>query len=203
MGEGEKMSLQEAKDPQTSAQRLRALSASRDKNIQRALSRNPNTPPDLLLALARWYPREVIQNRCVPALLLEDPSFFCRVDEVTALSLLSVAAPVWLLVSLSKHTAPTIRGRVGRDPNTPSEILELLAQDDATIEEHRDREDACESGRDEATYTVTATVQSCVAENPSTPTATLRMLVTVGLYDRCVRDALTRNSSVTPEMLQR
>jgi hypothetical protein len=106
---------EEAANPQTHPERLRALAQSPvvynagHFTVLRLLAANPNTPPDVLSTLVASCPDEFLTNPAAPLLLLEDPGFYDRVSTPTLKTLLvRENLPGWLVRALVAHRDPGV-----------------------------------------------------------------------------------------------
>lgn len=76
--------LDEVRDPNTAADRLSAIFHQVRYSmygVLRALTENPNTPPELMCSLACRYPEEFCRNPIAPLFALEEPAFFIRMRQ--------------------------------------------------------------------------------------------------------------------------
>ena len=67
--------LKLAKNPNTPAEELIELAKIEDKEILALIAKNPNTPPNLLVELAGVYPDEIGENPALSLILMEYPNF--------------------------------------------------------------------------------------------------------------------------------
>jgi hypothetical protein len=145
---------EQAADPRTPASELARLAASRDPSQRRLVASNPAVPADVLRSLAHEFPDEVLENASLPLHLLEDPSFFSRLDSRSSDKLLrSPRATPELSEQLAEHPIDFVRISVARASITPLEVLERLA-------------------RNASVYVISA-----VAQNPKFPLASLHALL--------------------------
>jgi hypothetical protein len=93
----------EATHVQTAPERLRHIFASSPgAPVLRALSKNPNTPSDVLWKLAAKFPREVLENPVLPLLHLENSDVGNAIPEAAALGFLCLDdLPGWMLSSFA------------------------------------------------------------------------------------------------------
>ena len=105
--------LRLAKDPSTPAATLRRLQKSRHARVLAALTKNPNTPLDVLLTLLPIYPRQFLSNPALPLLLLERPSFFAELPDVQMYALLCCEKCLPVVFAAARtHQSQTIRDQV-------------------------------------------------------------------------------------------
>jgi len=71
--------LEEAQNPQTAPERLRALASQPSPEVRRAVAGNPNTPEDVLLRLAVHFPEEVLGNPVLDLLMLVNPNWLAEI----------------------------------------------------------------------------------------------------------------------------
>src|SRR5690349_3319636 len=72
------VSLLMARDLATPLVAFTELARSQDPKVLKALTENPNTPPEILRGLSQRFPGEFLKNPVLPMLLLESPEFFRR-----------------------------------------------------------------------------------------------------------------------------
>jgi len=148
--------LELAETPTTPASILEELAGnSEDKEILRAIAQNPNSPPDLLVELAREYLEEIGQNPALDLILLEDPGvaqrmfdrFYWRykksylpkispilvrlwsksLDEITRTWVAGYKhAPGDIFVTLYKNRSWKVREKISKNPATPAFILRKI-----------------------------------------------------------------------------
>jgi hypothetical protein len=101
--------LEEARNPTTAPDRLKALSSSRGE-VARAVAANPNAPTATLLRLAADQWEAVLANPVLPLLLLENPGLPLRLPKLALLALLrSHEPPPEFLQTLQRHDDPEVR----------------------------------------------------------------------------------------------
>jgi hypothetical protein len=100
-----------AASPTTSPELLRQLSLSGDRITRSHVAANPNTPTDVLLALCKEFPKEVLGNAVFPLLFLENPDLIEILDTIPAESL-------WSIV-LDTQTSQEILGLLIHNKNSP------------------------------------------------------------------------------------
>lgn len=151
------------------ADRLRELAAANTKNseILTAIARNPNTPPDILVKLARDYLKEIGENPALELFLIENPNFIEDIyyehfsgyshvyenwDTYSLQNSYLLYLADWFLKLGLTHSNCEIRSLVAGNINTPEEYLEQLAEDESYL------------------------VIEALASNPSTPVEILERL---------------------------
>src|SRR5262245_57514620 len=123
------MSLEEARDPKTSPERLAALAKSDDIEVRWAVTQNPNTPVEVLFTLGAELPDALLQNPLLTLLLLEQPTLMYEMPKETAGALLLVPTlPVGWLKALARHRDVEVCSAVARHLRAPPEALEDLAR---------------------------------------------------------------------------
>ena len=68
-----------AADFSTDAERLRALAESPDPETRKAVTTNPNSPPEILLRLGAEFPAQLLDNLSFSLLVLENPDFLANI----------------------------------------------------------------------------------------------------------------------------
>jgi hypothetical protein len=167
----------EAKDPKTPPDRLRALAKSKDEKVRRAIVSNPNTPLDVVFALGEELPLALLRSPVLPLLELERPNWHHLLPAKTVAALLDLLALGWRHRSaLASHPDAEVRLLLARHPYTVSpSLLTTLARD-----------------RDWS-------VRRAVAENPSTPAALLETFLSDPEAEVC--RAVTRHPNTPPSLL--
>ncbi len=125
--------FEEARDPQTTPDRLRALSRDGGE-IAQAVAANPNTPTATLLWLAKDCWEALLANPVLPLLLLEDPGLPLRLPKPALLALLRLhEPPAEFLQTLHRHEDPEVRdaARLHRNAGAKMDADPLLARLDA------------------------------------------------------------------------
>lgn len=134
----------------TAAEVLTRLAEHPEPEVRAAVAGNPDTPPDVLFRLARYFPAAFARNPVLPLLAIERTDWLSHlqwncVAEVVRHGL--VTAPEVLLAQVSRAPDLFTRQLAAADPRTPAAVLSELAQDSAEY------------------------VRSTVASNPSLPVA--------------------------------
>jgi hypothetical protein len=140
-----------AENPVAPAELLKVLATSTDEAIKQSVTANPNTPIENLMTLGAKYPKLLRENPIFDLLLLENFNFLEQMPPETLVGLLSLPE---ILEKLARKPLSRldlhVRVELAKNPNTPINILEILAHD-------QDQD-----------------VRSFVAENPNTPNKTSR-----------------------------
>lgn len=119
--------LEEAQNPQTAPQRLRALASERSPEVRRAVARNPNTPEDVLLRLAVHFPEEVLANPLIDLLLLVNPNWLAEIPGYARNRLLGhPQAPLHFLRWAARDGDPVALLALLQNPSVPPELVEPL-----------------------------------------------------------------------------
>lgn len=92
------------------SERLSELAQSGYPGVQRAVIKNPRTPPAVVEKLARNYPAEFFENPSLP-LFLQDPSFLLGMEPTLLCGLLlyKTPTPFWLLLRALKSTEESVQ----------------------------------------------------------------------------------------------
>ena len=107
---------------------LKDLAASEDDLTLVGVTKNPNTPKDILLKLASKFPREFLANSVINLLLIEKPNFYVEIPFWTLINLLNQDnVPQWLLLGAAKLDNSAVLIAVAKHPQTSQNILEQLA----------------------------------------------------------------------------
>ena len=72
-----------AKNPRTPPTALKVLSHSKDKSTRESVAGNPNSPADVLCKLGGQFPNQLLNNPALDWMLLENPGLFSEVPEET------------------------------------------------------------------------------------------------------------------------
>lgn len=117
-----------ARNPNAEPELLRDLAHSKDDLTRGGVTKNPNTPKDVLLELAYEFPQEFLGNPVIDLLLLEQPNFSAEIPFWTLINLLKQDnVPQWLLFGAVSHENSTILRVIAKHPKTSQNILEQLA----------------------------------------------------------------------------
>ncbi|MDW8426345.1 MAG: hypothetical protein RMK51_10450 [Meiothermus sp.] len=108
------MFLEEAQNPKTAPERLRALASRPEAEVRRAVAANPNTPEAVLWRLAVHFPEAVLSNALLELLWLVNPNWLAEMPGYARQRLLSCP----------EAPAPLLRWAV-REGDTPA-LLSLL-----------------------------------------------------------------------------
>ena len=128
--DGEAHSVNELRDPNTSAVRLRRLAMAACEVTRRWAARHPNTPADTLMAMLddedRWVPWNLAQNpAATPELIDELVVRRCFLDKVAA----NRSTPGRVLTQLAGEPDFRVRAAASLNPSTPAAALRQLASD--------------------------------------------------------------------------
>ncbi|WP_168734872.1 hypothetical protein [Deinococcus sp. KSM4-11] len=142
--------------PDTPAAHLERYATHEDAGVRAAVAAHPNTPPDVLRALAPDFPGEVLGNPGLPLLRLAHPRLILDWPRDTQLILIrQEQAPRWLrrfamthaqadfqvalatnpqleaedVATLVQHNAWQVRARIASRPNLPATLIDTLAAD--------------------------------------------------------------------------
>ncbi|WP_337868476.1 hypothetical protein [Meiothermus sp.] len=119
--------LEEAQNPQTAPERLRALASTRSPEVRRAVARNPNTPEDVLLRLAVHFPEEVLGNPLIDLLLLVNPNWLAEIPGYARNRLLGhPQTPPHFLRWAAREGDPVALLALLQNPSAPPELVEPL-----------------------------------------------------------------------------
>jgi hypothetical protein len=118
-----------ASNSNTAPELLRNLASNKDYLIRQALVKNPNTPIDVLWKLGRDFPEELLNNPILSLLYVENPNLVEEIPVKTLYSILMLDnAPIYLLERAAAMQLPTLDDAFLINPETPTHILEKLAQ---------------------------------------------------------------------------
>ncbi len=168
--------LEEALDENTPTERLREISRKGNKTIRNAISRNPNTPPDILVEYFYEFPTHVLHNPALELILLENPDFFNELVSNNPF-VFNDELPLFFVEWASRHPKESIRESVASSNQTPKHLLAYLAAD----------ENDC--------------VRQKVAENHKTPSHSLAQLATD--KNKNIRIAVAENHCTSSESLEK
>ncbi len=120
---------QVAKNPNTSPDLLRELSASKDAITCKYVAANPNTPTDVLLELGSEFPEQLLDNPIFSLLLLENPNLVNQMPSMTLVSLLKQErVPIFFLERAASNWNEEVHLAVAINAQTPKAVLEKLVQ---------------------------------------------------------------------------
>ena len=117
-----------AQDENTAPEKLRELANSADPITRQNVVINPNVPPDVLIKLAKQFPRQVFNNPAIDLLLLETPNLFSGTFADALCSLLKREVPERAIEYAIDSTDERFKLAILMNPQTSSEILEQLAK---------------------------------------------------------------------------
>jgi hypothetical protein len=120
---------EEARDPNTSAERFLVLVKSSDEEVLRALACNPNAPLDTLDAAWRKFPQGFLQNPAVSLFQLENPNFYSQLTMQTVAVLLTLPDISESLIHFAweQHRTPFAEP-LSKHPRTPPEVLDGMIE---------------------------------------------------------------------------
>lgn len=119
--------FQEAQNPQTAPERLRALASQTSPEVRRAVAGNPNTPEDVLLWLAVHFPEEVLGNPVLDLLLLVNPNWLAEIPGYARSRLLGhPKAPPHFLHWAARDGDYNALLSLLQNPAAPTELVEKL-----------------------------------------------------------------------------
>ena len=122
------MSVEEAKNPQTSRERLTELAQSKDERLKKLLAQNPNTPVPVLFSLANQnLANLIVQNPVWEILYSEDPAFLHKYEPealqfVKTFTFLSER----FFFFISSHPNQEVAEMLAQNPNCTASKLERL-----------------------------------------------------------------------------
>lgn len=126
-----------AKNPNATPDLLKDLASSEDYLTRAGVTRNPNTPKNILLTLAYEFPQEFLGNSVIDLFLIEQPNFYTEIPFWTLVNLLKQKnLPQWILLGAASHDNSVILRAVAKHPQTSQITLEKLAiksKDDDTL----------------------------------------------------------------------
>lgn len=119
--------LEEAQNPQTPPERLRALASRPEAEVRRAVAGNPNTPEEVLWRLAVHFPEAVLSNPLLDLLLLVNANWLAEMPGYARQRLLGCPeAPVnFLRWAVREGDYGTVLS-VLRNSSAPLELVEPL-----------------------------------------------------------------------------
>jgi hypothetical protein len=192
-----------AGDPATPPEVLAKLSRSVDEETLIALTRNPNTPLELLFGLAETYPIEFSENPMFPLLLLEDPKL-SKLPEATLAALVGVVAlPTELLEAASASENEKLQAAAAARRDLPAAALRRLADSRSAEVKAAVAKNPNTPGAALIRLSLESDLETRlgVAQNANTPRATLIFFSKDPAPE--VRAAVAKNPSAPPEALSR
>ncbi len=123
-----KVFLEEAQNPQTPPERLKALASRPEAEVRRAVAANPNTPEEVLWRLAVHFPEAVLSNPVLELFWLLNANWLAEMPGYARGRLLacpeaSLHLQRW---ALKEGDTPALLS-VLQNPGVPGEFLEALA----------------------------------------------------------------------------
>lgn len=120
--------LEEAQNPQTPSERLKALASRPEAEVRRAVAANPNTPEEVLWRLAVYFPETVLSNPVLELFWLLNANWLAEMPGYARGRLLACSeASVHLLRWTLKEGDTRSLLSVLQNPRVPAEFLEALA----------------------------------------------------------------------------
>ena len=185
---------------------LHTLSREKDENIRGAVAKNPNTPREVLIALAKdteYVRRGVARNPNTPREVLTALSRD-KDEGVRYVVAKNPSTPPEVLIALAGHKDEYVLRGVAENPNTPPEALAALAVLARDKDEYVRRAVAQNPNTPREVLTALARdkdeyVRTAVAKNPNTPREVLTALS--GDSWEYVRRGVARNPNTPPEAL--
>ncbi|MEA5598133.1 hypothetical protein [Rivularia sp. UHCC 0363] len=117
-----------AANPSAQAELLRELASSQDKATRENVTKNPNTPTDILLKLAGDFPSSFFANPVLSLLMLENPNLATDISYWSLLKLLKQdVAPEWFLACAAMHSNSLVLEAVAKHKQASEHVLEQLA----------------------------------------------------------------------------
>ncbi|MEM7592311.1 MAG: hypothetical protein AAF383_12455 [Cyanobacteria bacterium P01_A01_bin.83] len=117
-----------AQDESTTPEKLRELADSSDSITRQNVVMNPNVPPDVLIKLAKQFPRQVFNNPAIDLLLLETPNLFSGTSADALCSLLKREVPERMIEYAIYFTDERLKLAIVMNPQTSLKILKQLAK---------------------------------------------------------------------------
>ncbi|MEM7556387.1 MAG: hypothetical protein AAF378_20265 [Cyanobacteria bacterium P01_A01_bin.84] len=116
-----------ASNPNANYLLLTKLAKIEDREVQRAITLNPNTPSRILLSLAPQFSEEFFANPVVDLLLLENPAFFVQLNHFDLLRLVKASnAPQWFLAKVLQYRNEQVWFAVAGNPSIADEVKSKL-----------------------------------------------------------------------------
>jgi hypothetical protein len=100
------------------------------EEVRAAVTRNPNTPPDILFGLGTRFPDDLLANPALPLLVLEGPHLQQLAPHLIELLGQHDSLFRLLLDVAVGHPESRVRRSLAADPRTPPEHLAALARDE-------------------------------------------------------------------------
>lgn len=123
-----KVLLEEAQNPQTPPERLKALASRPEAEVRRAVAANPNTPEEVLWRLAVHFPEAVLSNPVLELFWLLNANWLAEMPGYARSRLLACPeASLHLLRWALKEGDTQSLLSVLQNPRVPGEFLEALA----------------------------------------------------------------------------
>lgn len=118
-----------AKHQKASAELLEKLSHSSDEYTRKAVTGNPNTPPESFVRLGQQFPKEFLSNPALDLLLLVNPALMDEVPDSLLIRLVKQAGcPASLLAWAAGHVHEKVQLAVAMNANAPQQALHRLRQ---------------------------------------------------------------------------
>jgi hypothetical protein len=112
-----------AQNVHTPPQILEALSHRPEKGIRRSLTRNPNTPQDLLYKLARGFPKELLENPVWSLWHMENPNFIKEIPEDTLKGILkNPEVPQMFMDQMASSWSSRLQMSIQSNPRSKNSI---------------------------------------------------------------------------------
>ena len=127
---GTEGALEAAASPRASADLLSGLSAHPDSRVRSLVARHPNTPTDLLGALAAAYPADVLANPGLPLMRLARPNLLSSFPADSVIALLNAdGSPGWVADAALRHEDYAVRTALAARPDLSEARVAALAMD--------------------------------------------------------------------------
>jgi len=142
-----------ALNPNTPSNLLESLSYHWDAIVRKNVTLNPNTPLKILFQLGEEFPEELCENPIFLLLLIENPYCLNDLPQMTLCHILNhEKTPEFFRETIVMKGTISLQYEVAKNRHTPPQLLEKLAQGNATI-------------------------RYAVAQNPNTSLPTLQLLL--------------------------
>ena len=137
--------LEAAASPRATADTLSGLSAHPDSRVRALVARHPNTPTEILGALAAAYPADVLANPGLPLMRLARPNLLTSFPADSVIALLNAeGSPAWVLDAALRHEDYAVRTALaGRADLSEARVAALAADAGWQIREAVARREPC------------------------------------------------------------
>lgn len=116
-----------ARNPNCSQALLRKLGSHKDDTVRKWVTVHPNTPPEVRLALAQQFPRQLLDNPMLDLLLLENPNLFEDMPIGTVRALMKRPnLPAGFIRFAVTRKDENVQLAIAQNRSTPPEIIAKL-----------------------------------------------------------------------------